>query len=151
MCAALRLDVSSRISIQAFASEQAAKLQERRQPLGVLVNNAGEAAVPTHTQGLMLLPHAYTTQPAHVSLSLCCTGIMGSSASSSSDAGDSVAPGVSDPHLVVNHLGPFLLTNLLLPHMASGSRIVNVASRAHYAGQLSLQDGKELPDAPSNW
>ncbi len=32
----------------------------------------------------------------------------------------------------VNHLGPFLLTHLLLDRMAEGGRVVNVASRAHY-------------------
>ena len=36
----------------------------------------------------------------------------------------------------VNHLGPFLLTNLLLPHLknAPHARIVNVASEAHRVG-----------------
>lgn len=33
--------------------------------------------------------------------------------------------------LAVNHFAPFLLTGLLLPAMATGSRIVNVASDAH--------------------
>ncbi len=37
-----------------------------------------------------------------------------------------------------NHLGPFLLTNLLLEHLVStpNSRIVNVASKAHSNGKL---------------
>ncbi|GFR49722.1 hypothetical protein Agub_g11878 [Astrephomene gubernaculifera] len=47
----------------------------------------------------------------------------------------------SDRHLTVNHLGPYLLTRLLLPHMTHGSRVVNVASRAHYAGCLKLRTG----------
>lgn len=41
-----------------------------------------------------------------------------------------------------NHLGPFLLTNLLLEQLTSTrhSRIVNVASRAHTKGKLSFAD-----------
>jgi len=31
----------------------------------------------------------------------------------------------------VNHVGPHMLTRLLLPHMAKGGRIINVASTAH--------------------
>jgi NAD(P)-dependent dehydrogenase (short-subunit alcohol dehydrogenase family) len=39
-----------------------------------------------------------------------------------------------------NHLGPFLLTGLLLGRMAAGGRIISVASRAHYRGALDLQN-----------
>jgi NAD(P)-dependent dehydrogenase (short-subunit alcohol dehydrogenase family) len=38
-----------------------------------------------------------------------------------------------------NHLGPYLLTRLLLERMAAGGRIVNVASAIHYRGRLDLQ------------
>ena len=38
-----------------------------------------------------------------------------------------------------NHLGPFLLTELLRGHMRMGGRIVNVASCAHLRGRLDLE------------
>jgi retinol dehydrogenase-12 len=37
-----------------------------------------------------------------------------------------------------NHLGPFLLTRLLLERMAAQGRVINVASRVHYRGRLDL-------------
>jgi len=37
-----------------------------------------------------------------------------------------------------NHLGPFLLTQLLLDRMTDDGRIVTVASRVHYKGKLEL-------------
>lgn len=40
----------------------------------------------------------------------------------------------------INHLGHFLLTNLLVPYMPKGSRIVVVASGAHKAGKIHFDD-----------
>src|SRR5665213_2051656 len=37
-----------------------------------------------------------------------------------------------------NHLGPFLLTRLLLPALSSTARVINVASKVHYRGRLDL-------------
>ncbi len=47
-----------------------------------------------------------------------------------------------DSMLAVNHLGPFLLTNLLLPKLeaAPSARIVTVASDAHKFGRLDFDD-----------
>jgi NAD(P)-dependent dehydrogenase (short-subunit alcohol dehydrogenase family) len=39
-----------------------------------------------------------------------------------------------------NHLGPFLLTSLLLERMDAAGRIINVASRAHLRGRLDLDE-----------
>jgi len=38
-----------------------------------------------------------------------------------------------------NHLGPFLLTELLRPYLAPQARIINVASSAHFRGGLALE------------
>ena len=45
-----------------------------------------------------------------------------------------------DALLAINHLGPFLLTNLLVPLLESSApaRVVNVASDAHRMGKLRL-------------
>ena len=40
----------------------------------------------------------------------------------------------------INHLGHFLLTNLLVPYMPEGARIVVVASGAHKAGKIHFDD-----------
>ncbi|MDZ7676904.1 MAG: SDR family NAD(P)-dependent oxidoreductase [Acidimicrobiales bacterium] len=47
-----------------------------------------------------------------------------------------------DAALAINHLGPFLLTNLLLPKLraAPSARIVNVASDAHKLGKIDFDD-----------
>jgi retinol dehydrogenase-12 len=40
----------------------------------------------------------------------------------------------------VNHLAPFLLTNLVLPKLAAGARVVNVASAVHKRGRIDFDD-----------
>lgn len=40
----------------------------------------------------------------------------------------------------VNHLAPFLLTNLLLPCMPSGARVITVSSEAHRETNLDFDD-----------
>lgn len=41
-------------------------------------------------------------------------------------------------HLGTNHLGPFALTNLLLPHITN--RVVTVSSMLHHRGRIHLED-----------
>lgn len=43
-------------------------------------------------------------------------------------------------HLAVNYLGLFLLTNLLVPRLASGARVMNVASSAHTISPFRFAD-----------
>jgi NAD(P)-dependent dehydrogenase (short-subunit alcohol dehydrogenase family) len=40
----------------------------------------------------------------------------------------------------VNHLSPFLLTNLLLPRIAEGGRILTISSASHYPGKIHWED-----------
>jgi len=39
-----------------------------------------------------------------------------------------------------NHLGPFLLTALLIGQLASEARVINVSSRVHFRAQLNLEE-----------
>ncbi|KAJ9535029.1 hypothetical protein QJQ45_029703 [Haematococcus lacustris] len=58
----------------------------------------------------------------------------------------------SDRTMRINHLGPFLLTQLLQPAMGHGCRIVNVSSRMHLQGSLAWSlDGKQLVTPPRDW
>jgi hypothetical protein len=53
-----------------------------------------------------------------------------------------------DRHLWANHLGPYLLTRLLLPAFPKDGtgRVVNVASRSHYWGSVTVRRGDEVRD-----
>lgn len=114
-CECRHLDLSDYASIRAFAeglqqtgvAAARRKAQPRspvmprsatepaRQPLAILVNNAGVMGVPSNADG-------------------------------------------SCGHFAPNHLGPYLLTRLLLPLMADGGRVVTVASEAHRRGSLCI-------------
>ncbi|KAH8358973.1 hypothetical protein KR093_003614, partial [Drosophila rubida] len=58
--------------------------------------------------------------------------------------GDTRVPTVDgfEPHAQVNYLGPFLLTQLLLPHLkrAEQGRIVFVSAHAHQAAKIDFDD-----------
>jgi NAD(P)-dependent dehydrogenase (short-subunit alcohol dehydrogenase family) len=53
-----------------------------------------------------------------------------------------VTPEGFEKTFATNHLGPFLLTNLLLPLITRTheARIINLASDSHYYGKLNLED-----------
>jgi len=53
-----------------------------------------------------------------------------------------ITPEGFEKTFATNHLGPFLLTNILLPVITRtpGARIINLASDAHYYGKINLED-----------
>ncbi|KAK9832786.1 hypothetical protein WJX81_000806 [Elliptochloris bilobata] len=55
-----------------------------------------------------------------------------------------------DPHMHVNHYGPYLLMRLLLPALAPHARVVFVASRAHEHGRLHVSKGR-VQGMPPHW
>lgn len=139
-CACAKLDVSDFASVRAFARQQRldlAEVDEKDQ------RGTGSASTTTAPSA----PRLRRRRP----LVLCNNaGVMGLPLS-----------GAVDPHLQTNHYGPYLLTRLLMPELRArpGSRLVMVASRAHYgAAQPAtsssppgrLGDGPEA-DARMSW
>jgi NAD(P)-dependent dehydrogenase (short-subunit alcohol dehydrogenase family) len=45
-----------------------------------------------------------------------------------------------ESHFAVNHIGDFLFTNLLVPKMVSGSRVVTVTSEAYQMSEVRFHD-----------
>ncbi|GIM09026.1 hypothetical protein Vretimale_12922 [Volvox reticuliferus] len=137
-CTCRMIDLENPSSIRAFVSQQAAELAASTDSevlfmgAGGSNNNSGsgrpsDAGVEDAAAGLHGGQRLRQGR-RYVDVLVNNAGVMGVS-----PAADG-----SDRHLTINHLGPYLLTRLLLPHMTHGSRIINVASRAHYNGSLSL-------------
>ncbi|NWQ91211.1 DHR13 reductase, partial [Burhinus bistriatus] len=113
----MQLDLASLRSVRAFASTFL-----RQEPhLHLLINNAGEHWDPPP------VPLAPPGQPPRAAIA----SFAGVSAGGTTEDGFSLS-------FQVNHLGHFLLTQLLLERLQScaPSRVVIVASRAHCAGRL---------------
>lgn len=136
-CACAKLDVSDFRSVREFARGQRRLLKELdgKTPL-VLCNNAGVMGLPAPAPAPTAAPAA-TTQ-------------------TQTTPPPTITP--IEPHLQTNHLGPYLLTRLLMPELRRrpGSRVVFVASRAHYgaspvpASAASPPDGPRLGDGPES-
>lgn len=102
-CVCASLDLSDYESIRSFVSDVHQRFPNR--PLSLLVNNAGIIRSGTGAPKNSFLLHAQT-ESKNCSLD-------------------------HEVHIKVNHLGPFLLTRLLMPTMALNGRILFVGSEAH--------------------
>ncbi|NXP95264.1 DHR13 reductase, partial [Passerina amoena] len=127
----MHLDLASLRSVKAFAS---AFLRQEPQ-LHLLINNAGECRDPKK-------PPVHPQDRHHHRLQL-------SPRSAGVSAGGTTEDGFSLP-FQVNHLGHFLLTQLLLERLRScaPSRVVIVASSAHCAGRLRPKRLGRPPSGP---
>jgi len=121
----LPLDLSSLASVRTAA----AVVLARQVPLHLLINNAGTScficiclACATDAAGHLPTPDRL------------CLGIMACPRSRSADG--------YELQFATNHLGHFLLTNLLLPALKAGApaRIVNVSSLAHTMAPVDFDD-----------
>jgi len=121
-CACARLDLSDFASVRAFARDQSRALAESDATGGgpprplILCNNAGVMGLPAPPPPPPPPPRA-------------------PSGGGAAAPAPPPPPAPLEPHLQTNHLGPYLLTRLLMPELRArpGSRVVFVASRAHYA------------------
>lgn len=102
-CNCAFLDLADYESIRNFVSDIHHRFPNR--PLSLLVNNAGTI-------------QRESKAPANLSLLPSQTNHMNGSSN-------------HEVHLQINHLGPFLLTRLLMPTMAVRGRIITVGSEAH--------------------
>ena len=108
----IQLDLNSLTSVRQFASE----FRKKNLPLHLLVNNAGMNSILSTISyvpsGIMNLPKRTETADGF------------------------------EAQFGVNHLGHFLLTNLLLDILKSSApaRIVNVSSSMHYGGDIRWDD-----------
>jgi len=138
-CTCARLDVSDYGSVRAFARAQRRLLADAdaalaRPPPGKAGGGGGGAAPPPPVRRRLVLVNN--------------AGVMGAAAPPPPAVpappanGNATPPPTAppppeapEPHLLTNHLGPYLLTRLLMPELRRrpGSRVVFVASRAHYA------------------
>lgn len=110
------LDLASVYSVSQFAKD----FLDSEDRLDILVNNAGELTWPC------LCP--FVCLSAHLSTVWKPTGVMMCPRWITEDG--------FETQIAVNHLGHFLLTNLLLPMLKSSapSRVINVSSIAHKGG-----------------
>ncbi len=114
------LDLASVYSVRQFAKD----FLDSEDRLDILINNAGEVTC--------LPAHLSICLPICLSLSTCLSaGVMMCPRWLTEDG--------FETQLAVNHLGHFLLTNLLLPKLKSSapSRVVTVSSIAHQGGMTS--------------
>ena len=163
-----QLDVGYYESVRGFASRVCSKAGRRGgRKVKLLINNAG--AVPWHALSHCSFCLLFGQQDCGVRLG-CRVHACGYSLERE-HAGELVVsavnherwlapvPGImglplmanrEDPHMRVNHYGPYLLTRLLLPALAPGARIVFVASRAHEQGRLAVRNGR-VHGTPPHW
>ncbi|KAL4458680.1 hypothetical protein ABPG75_013545 [Micractinium tetrahymenae] len=122
-CECRHLDLSDYASIRAFAEglEQAAGAAEVSQAQQQQQVADGGTARQRQLQLATLVNNA---------------GVMGLPPNADGSCG----------HFGPNHLGPFLLTRLLLPLMAAGGRVVTVASEAHRRGSLHISSASGTSD-----